>query len=462
MKINDILEILREGESQKTEFKTTFNKEVIESLVAFANTYGGLVLIGVDDKGTVKGFDYNNESIQQWLNEIKQTTNPQIVPEIDTFSIEDKKVICFSIQEFPIKPIAYKERYLVRRFNSNDKLSADEIVDLRLQSLNFSYDSYEVNTSYKDLDTNTLDIFRKRLEQSGRYSISGSLFQDFEKLGLIKNGKLTRACELLFGLHHTSIHIGRFKTPIDIIDDIEIRSPLIMAVEEAINFIKRNISLQFEISNTELKRTETWQYPIPVIRELLLNAIVHRDYSNPTDVIIKIFDDSIEIVNPGKLIGGLTIESLKSGNYLARHRNKLLAEAFYLIGDIEKYGTGFRRIYNRLNAFPDIQFELENLSDLFKVSISTSLRNNVIENVTNVTNDVTNVIENVTNDTFGKRETEILEMLKMNNKISTVELANNFHVSKRTILRYLSILKTKKKIEWYGNLKSGYWVIKNQ
>ena len=104
------------------------------------------------------------------------------------------------------------------------------------------------------------------------------------KLGIIKKDKLTRAAELLFGNHHTNIHIGRFKSETTIIDDLMIRSPLILAVNEAIDFIKKNIRLGFKFGGETTKRSEKWQYPIPALRELLLNAIVHRDYNNPTDV----------------------------------------------------------------------------------------------------------------------------------------------------------------------------------
>ena len=166
--------------------------------------------------------------------------------------------------------------------------------------------------------------------------------RSYYELSIIKdNGKLTRAAQLLLGNHHTNIHLGRFKSETTIIDDLMIRSPLVLAVEEAIDFIKKNIRLSFEIDGDDLKRRENWQYPIPAIRELLLNAIVHRDYTNPTDVIVKIFDNSIEITNPGRLMGGLTVENLLTNNYISKHRNKLLTEAFYLTGDIEKYSYNF-------------------------------------------------------------------------------------------------------------------------
>lgn len=89
-------------------------------------------------------------------------------------------------------------------------------------------------------------------------------------------------------------------------------------------------------------------YPLPALRETLLNAVVHRDYANPSDIQIKIFDDRITFFSPGKLFGGLTIEDLKTDNYQSHTRNKLVAEAFYLTKNIEKYGSGFIRIRREL------------------------------------------------------------------------------------------------------------------
>ncbi|MCF6269727.1 MAG: hypothetical protein L3J41_08460 [Melioribacteraceae bacterium] len=219
------------------------------------------------------------------VNEIKQNTEPSLLPSSDIVVVDGKTVVVFSISEFPIKPVAYKDRFFIRRQNSTHKLSVNEIVELRLFSLNYSFDSYRVNTKFNSLDKNALYYFEDKVKKSKRYKISNNIEQDLVKLGIIRDNNLTRAAELLFGVHHTNIHIGRFKSEITIIDDLMIRSPLVLAINEAMDFIKKNIRLGFEIEGNTTKRIEKWQYPIPVIRELLLNAVVHRDYSNPTDVI---------------------------------------------------------------------------------------------------------------------------------------------------------------------------------
>lgn len=121
-----------------------------------------------------------------------------------------------------------------------------------------------------------------------------------------------------------------------------IRTTLYDAVEEVMLYILSHIKVAFEFTG-ELERTENFEYPKSALRELVLNAIVHRDYLSPVDTQIKIFDQSITIFNPGKLYGDITIDQLKTDNYQSRTRNKLIAEAFYLTKDIEKYGSGYNK-----------------------------------------------------------------------------------------------------------------------
>jgi ATP-dependent DNA helicase RecG len=131
----------------------------------------------------------------------------------------------------------------------------------------------------------------------------------FVKLKFIRDGKITLAAELLFGSPDCAIRIGRFKSEATIIDDNVVQGPLLSAAEEALTFIKKHVNLSYHFDGN-LERRERWQYPMEALRELLLNAVVHRDYKSPSDIIIKIFDDRIVFTNPGKLYGKLRIEDL--------------------------------------------------------------------------------------------------------------------------------------------------------
>ena len=144
-----------------------------------------------------------------------------------------------------------------------------------------------------------------------------------------------------------NIRVGRFKDDITIIDDRQITNTLFEAVDETMKFIKTYMMVAYEFHG-EIQRVEKWDYPLNALREAVLNAVVHRDYAQPSDIQIKIYDDKIVIASPGKLYGDMTIEKLQNRNYQSSLRNKLIAEAFYLTGNIEKYGSGFIRIENEL------------------------------------------------------------------------------------------------------------------
>lgn len=101
----------------------------------------------------------------------------------------------------------------------------------------------------------------------------------------------------------------------------------------------------------------------------MLNAVVHRDYKNASDIVIKIFDDRIVFTNLGRLHGKLRVADLARNDYVSSLRNRLLAVAFYLTGDIERYGTGFVRIREFLQAYPEATLLIEEIGDFFKVEL---------------------------------------------------------------------------------------------
>lgn len=354
-------ELHKTGENQQLEFKESFGKETAETVTAFSNASGGTIMIGVDKTGNIKGVTVTSEILKEWVNNIKQATQPQIYPEINSYDVDGKTVVAVKVQEYPIKPVGCKGKYFIRVGASNHLVPLDEIVEMQLYSINSSFDSFKVQQTSADLDLDLIVNFFGQLGNAGRITLHNDPLVNLKKIGLLREDQLTFAALLLFGQHQTGIHIGRFKTPDVIIDDIMIKSPLVTAVDEAMTFIKKSISLRYDFTG-ELRRKETWQYPLPVIRELLLNAVIHKDYRNPTDIIIKIFDNHIRFINPGELMGGLKPEDLMQGNYIAIHRNKLLAEAFYLRGDIEKFGSGFFRIQSELQNSPEIHFTVESLN----------------------------------------------------------------------------------------------------
>ena len=166
--------------------------------------------------------------------------------------------------------------------------------------------------------------------------------------------------------------MGRFKDPSLIIDDKMINGNLFDVAEETIRFIRSHLKVAFEITGETTQRTEIFEYPVPAIRELVLNALIHRDYTSPSDVQIKIFDNKISFFNPGNLYGGLTLEALRTDSYSSQTRNKLIAEAFYLTKEIEKYGSGYIRIRKEISQYETMTFNYKEMGSGFLVELEYS------------------------------------------------------------------------------------------
>jgi len=449
----DIVKLLRNGESETVEFKARFNKETIISLAAFANTKGGKVVVGVDNKGRVIGIDVGPETVQRYLNEIKVATYPQIIANVDKHQIDGKTVLVFEISEYPVKPISFKNRYYKRVKNSNHLLTLDEIVDLQQQSLNISYDVYPLKENLSSLDTALLGKFIETINSRGRINLQDDLLTNLTKLKLVRAVKPTLAAMLLFGNHGYSIHIGRFKSEDTIIDDLLIKDPLLVALDEAMIFIKKHISLSYRFDGS-LKRKERWQYPLAAIRELLLNSVVHRDYKHASDIVIKIFDDRIVFTNPGRIYGNLTIEDLERDDYVSSIRNKLLAESFYLMGDIEKYGTGFIRIRKLIKNYPGVSYSISETGDFFKVEMRHT------PTKTTIKPPLETPLKTEIQDVYlTELEGKIFKQIQIDNHITFENIATNLSISRNTVKEYVDKLKNKRVLRRVGGRRGGHWEI---
>jgi ATP-dependent DNA helicase RecG len=147
----------------------------------------------------------------------------------------------------------------------------------------------------------------------------------------------------------------------------------------------------------------------------------------------------LSFTNPGKLMGGLSVEKIKTGNYVSVHRNKLLTEAFYLTGDIEKYGTGFRRVNSWFIEYPELIYDLKELSGFMQLVVKSK------------------------NEPLNDRQKEILKQIQANKNITVSELRKDIKVGRETIKRDLKKLKKLNIITRIGSDKTGYWqIIKNE
>ncbi|MCP5105725.1 MAG: HTH domain-containing protein [bacterium] len=268
-----------------------------------------------------------------------------------------------------------------------------------------------------------------------------------EKLNLIKEGNLTNASLLLFGKDpqkhfiQSEIRCARFDgiEPVDFTDMQVIDGTLIEQVPAVLNFIRRHVNVSVKITG-DPERQEIWEYPKEAIREAIVNAICHRNYEDTGNVQIRIFDDRLEVWNPGTLPESLTLEMLRK-DHQSKPRNELIARCFYLLKYIEQWGTGTNRMIKlcREGGLPGLEFF--ELSDCFIVIFRRKLKYQK-----------TKKVRPETKMKLSKTQKRIIQHLDKNGAASTYELVKYLELSRRTIQRNINQLIGI--IEWNGESPS--------
>lgn len=351
---------------KKVEFKERFDKETIETAVAFANTKGGIILIGVSDKSRIKGTQIGKDTLNDWANQISQSTEPRVIPEIEVSEIDDKSVVIIRIKEFPIKPVSVKGKYFRRVGNSNRIMPMQEIAQMHFHSAGMSWDKLAArDVTIEEIDVEKVKRYIKKANETGRRKVGDDEkpLQVLEKLELRKEGRPTWAATLLFHerpqrfLSQAVIHCGRFKEETMVIDDRMIEGTIIEQVDEAMDFIRKNINVRFVITGKP-EREQIWDYPLEALREAVINAVCHRDYTIPSNTEVRIYDDKLIVWSPGGLPFGITIADLYEPHSSVL-RNKGIGGIFYDMGWIEQWGSGIDKMRKACMkaGLPEPQFE---------------------------------------------------------------------------------------------------------
>lgn len=347
----NLQELVGRGESETLEFKEKFDDRTLESAAAFANTRGGIVLIGISDNGTVKGIQLGKESQKNWANQISQSTEPRVVPEIEICELDEKSVVAIRIKEHPIKPVSLKGRSFKRVGNSNRIITSQEIPQMHLHTTGMSWDKLPARDALiSDIDFEKIKKYIKISRETGRRKIGDGedSIQVLEKLDLLKDGIPSWAAILLFRkdpyrfMSQAAIHCGRFKEEIIVIDDRMIEGTIIEQIDEAMDFIRKNINVEFVMTGRP-EREQVWDYPLEALREAVINAVCHRDYTISSNVDIRIYDDRLVVWSPGGLPLGITLEDLYKP-HSSELRNKGIAEIFYDMELIEQWGSGIDKM----------------------------------------------------------------------------------------------------------------------
>lgn len=379
MQSMNIIEILKSPEGKSLEFKREFPSSVslAKTAIAFANTSGGKIMVGIED-GTrrIVGVDNPLEIEEKLCSIITDLVTPQILPEIEILSYKNMQVVAIQIYPSPLKPHYLKAKgpsngaYV--RIGSTNRVADDRfIAEIQRSVLNQSYDEQPfLDESVDNIDTDKLlNLYEPIKKINQRDLITLRLVTEY-------HGKVvpTFGGIILFGKNRLDyfpdawFKVGRFngKTKEKIIDTLDIKSYPVIAVEEAINFVKKHAMVGIEIDTA--KHQEKWNIPMEAIREAIINAVVHADYSQSGSLIrVSIFQDRIEIENPGLLPFGISLNDIKYG--VSKLRNRAIGRIFRDLKLIEQWGSGIQRILSVCKELKLKEPIFEEIGTNFRVTI---------------------------------------------------------------------------------------------
>jgi ATP-dependent DNA helicase RecG len=368
MKINGLLE---DDEKENVEFKSSLELDAImKAISSFSNKRGGTILVGVSNNRDIVGISIGRNTLEKLASDIRRETDPQVFPYINDLDVDGKKIIEIEVSESTSKPVFYKDKAYMRVGRSNQKLSANEIRNLITnENIVTTWDEQILEeATFEDINEKKLFNFLKIAILTRNLDIDPKtpIKEALNRLNLIKNGKLTNAAILLFGLNpqkfvlQAKTQCAKFKgvTTNEFDDMHDFEGTIIDQRDDALRFAEKYIKRSAKIVGTE--RLETFDYPIEAIREAITNALCHRDYRINSNIQLRIFEDRIEIWGCGPLPKPLKIEDLKVEHESIRI-NPLIAECLFKIGFIEKWGTGTQRIIESCieQGLPEPLFEIK-------------------------------------------------------------------------------------------------------
>ena len=429
-------------ESIHLELKKEYVKDILKTVIAFANTSGGKIYIGIDDDGKVLGVQRLDTDILKLSNSIRDSIKPDITlfTSILVEKIDSKDVIVVDVQKGASSPyyltdkgirpsgvyvrqgassVPATDAAILKMIRDTDGDNFEELRSLN-QNLDFDFLKKEFEDANIKLEHSQMRTFNI-IDEDGLYT----------NLGLL----LSEQCP-----HTIKAAVFEGSTKEIFKDRFEFSGSLLKQMKDVYSFLNRYNRTNSEI--TGLKRTDTREYPEIAIREALLNSIVHKEYSYSSSTLISVFDDKIEIVTIGGLTKGLSEDDIMLGVSILRNRN--LANIFYRLKLIEAYGTGIPKIiesYNEYNVKPKIEIS----SNAFKITLPNTLTDNSSSKLEKNLSD---------------KEYLIVNMLKENEYIKRTDIEKNLSISSSMAIKLLRNMVDNSIIEKLGKGKNVIYRLK--
>jgi len=335
-------------EQQNIEYKSSWHDDYLKWVCGFANAQGGRIYIGKNDVGEIVEVEDYKKLMDEIPNKIKNLMG--ITAEVNLLQDSGKHFI--EIVVFPYSvPISLRGRYYYRSGSVKQELTGAVLNEFLLKRAGHTWDDViETRATFDDIDEATIKKYLRKADEAGRLpDVDGlSTPELLEKLRLTKNGQIKRAAIVLFGKDpgsfypNTFVKIGKFED-----DDFTIRfqeteeGNLIQVLDKVLRTLDHKFLIR-NISFVGMNRIETLEYPIVALREMLLNALIHRNYMGaPTQ--LRVYDNKLTLWNHGTLPEGITLDKLTK-THSSFPRNLILAEACFRGGFIDSWGSGIMKI----------------------------------------------------------------------------------------------------------------------
>lgn len=435
------------SENETVELKSRYVDDIKKEIVAFANTSGGTIYVGVENDGTVCGTDDPDFIIQQITNTVRDSVKPDVtmfihyeIKEIDSKKIIEIEVQCGAHKPYYIASKGLRPEGVYVRQGTSSVPASDMLIRQMIKETD--------GDNYEDLRSlNQSLTFKKVKEEFEKRNLK---FEDaqMKTLGIIDNDGLYSNLALL--LSDQCPHIIKAATfnGVDgqnFHDRCEFTGSLLQQLEDAYAYmqLRNNIKATFE----GLLRIDHPSYPEKALREALLNAVVHRDYAISASTLLTVYDDRMEIVSIGGLAGNMSYEDMMLGVSLCR--NKKLADIFYRLQLIESYGTGIAKIMSSYNK-SDLHPEIKVTSGAFKIM----LPNNNFEDKTKS--------ENVMHISSKDKENQLIELFKNRGELTRAEIEIDLQISTSTARRLIQNLEIGGQIKIIGKGKNTKYIFAEQ
>ena len=456
------------GESQNIEYKESWRDEYLKWICGFANAGGGTIYVGVNDNKEIIGVDNSKRLMEDIPNKI--VTHLGIVADVNLLH-EGKMDYIEIIVEPSNIPIAYKGIYHYRSGSTKQELRGTALQQFILKKMGRSWDDISNDrATIDDIDRKAIDYFLRKGIEAQRIpedQREASTKDILDSLGLIDNdGLLKNAAILLFGKNplrffpSIAFKIGRFgKNEADLMFQDVIDGNVIQMADRVMQILQGKY-LVSPVRFEGMQRYETLEIPKEALREILYNAIAHKDYTGP-DIQMHVYDDHLEIWNEGELPLGYTEETLM-GRHSSKPRNRNIANAMFKAGFIDTWGRGYMKIREGFEAAGIPMPKVQNFCGGVQVTVQRTKFMQMMNVGNNVASNVVSSVVSVSQVQLTERQQEIYKLIKANSFISSKQMSVVLSVVHRTIQRDLAALQKAGIIIREGNTSAGHWVLLKQ